>query len=211
MQPITLAIVLAMICGCIGLIVLVRLRHADKRREWSEALACAAEPETIAPLRWEALPSPRAIESAPLAIASLPRRITVRLHVPSMRDSDLATDRQLDLLGEWLGEEAKALRLSKRQASLLLDICHYVNGIWMTMTGELPGAGIRMVMTSAILEDESLWRSIRAWGRGRYSSGRSSHVPDLNPKSPLFRRVSSLAEDMMNDPEGWLTRQGPRA
>lgn len=205
---------LAVLLAAVGIAVWLAYmasRRVRAQRKWQESLA---DQDPLPRLRFDGLPSqPQAVpyvEPWPVPNRNESGRSNVRLHVPPMRDSAMATGPQISLLSEWLGEQVKGLPLSKRQASLLLDICHYLNGLWMIVTGDLPNEAIRVVFVSIILEDATLWRAIRSWGRGRYSSGRSSHVPELNQGSPLFKRMSALASNVMDNPAAWLARQlGP--
>ena len=123
--------------------------------------------------------------------------IRIRFTVPDMPGKAPATERQKEAVKSVLTDAIDPEGLTAGQASLILDVNSYVNGMldFAIKSGMYHGDDVdsliifKLVAIEAIKGDEKLWRGIHQWGRVMYSSGRDTRSPELNPSSKLFQTV----------------------
>jgi hypothetical protein len=119
--------------------------------------------------------------------------INVIFNVPDLEDQIPATERQKELVRIVLTEEFDTSKLTKSQASLIVDINSYISGVWHAKTDkrEHPHLIVRTLAIAAILNEERVWKAIRNWGRERHRKRRDEAIPKLRQNSELFQQVWS--------------------
>lgn len=133
-------------------------------------------------------------------------KFDVSLSLPDFSDDVPASDKQRAAIRVVLTDAFNDTEFTREQASLILDMSSYLNGVFSHIVSmsrdELSDNGLFILKISCICKishDETLWRRIRAWGRTRYSLGRSENVPKLNTKSQLFSDTLSLVISCAKD------------
>lgn len=203
MEPTGVVLLLGVVGLVAALIAIAHLRREKRRRattEWRQE-----------PLRPLSLYKPPDIEAFAPIRPGAEDIVSINLRLPEVGDSSSATERQRRALVSALGNEFATEPLTKEQASILLDVCSYLNGVWRMKFGL--GAWLepsaRTMFLSAILAEDGLWQDIRAWGRRRYQTNRDEQTPRLATGSKLYKRVAGVVERVSANPRGYLIAASP--